>query len=106
MMVDCGEGAQLSMRRMGLKFSRLNHVFLSHLHGDHCLGLPGLLSTLALQQKGGTVTVHTFAEGAELLGMNERKSRQLRGRELISVCVFLGVDPREFANKETDKVLV
>ncbi len=68
MMVDCGEGAQLSMRRMGLKFSRLNHVFLSHLHGDHCLGLPGLLSTLALQQKGGTVTVHTFAEGAELLG--------------------------------------
>lgn len=67
MMIDCGEGAQLSMRRMGLKFSRLNHVFLSHLHGDHCLGLPGLLSTLALHQKGGTVTVHTSADGAEIL---------------------------------------
>lgn len=66
MMVDCGEGAQLSMRRQGLKFSRLNHIFISHLHGDHCLGLPGLLSTLALQQKGGTVTVHTFAEGVEM----------------------------------------
>ena len=66
MMIDCGEGAQLSMRRMGLKFSRLNHIFISHLHGDHCLGLPGLLSTLALQQKGGTVTVHTFAEGVEM----------------------------------------
>lgn len=68
MMIDCGEGAQLSMRRMGLKFSRLNHIFISHLHGDHCLGLPGLLSTLALHQKGGTLTVHTFAEGAEMFG--------------------------------------
>lgn len=38
--------------------------------------------------------------------MNDRKSRQLRGRELISVCVFLGVDPREFAEKEPDKVPV
>lgn len=66
MMIDCGEGAQLSMRRMGLKFSRLNHIFISHLHGDHCLGLPGLLSTLALHQKGGTLTVHTFADGIEI----------------------------------------
>lgn len=66
MMVDCGEGAQLSVRRMGLKFSRLNHIFISHLHGDHCLGLPGLLSTLALHQKGGTLTVHTFADGVEI----------------------------------------
>lgn len=67
-MVDCGEGAQLSMRRMKLKFSRLNHIFISHLHGDHCFGLPGLLSTLALHDKSGTVTVHVFKEGAEVFG--------------------------------------
>ena len=66
LMVDCGEGAQLGMRRNHLKFSRLTDIFISHLHGDHCLGLPGLLSTLALHETGGTVTVHTFAEGADL----------------------------------------
>ncbi len=65
-MIDCGEGAQLSLRRMRLKFSRLNHIFISHLHGDHCFGLPGLLSTLALHEKGGTVTIHIFKEGAEI----------------------------------------
>lgn len=67
MMVDCGEGAQLAMRRQRLKFSRLRDIFISHLHGDHFLGLPGLLSTLSLQDVGGTVTVHIFEEGAELL---------------------------------------
>ncbi|MDE5972922.1 MAG: ribonuclease Z [Muribaculaceae bacterium] len=67
-MVDCGEGAQLQMRRMKLKFSRVNHIFLSHLHGDHFLGLPGLLSTMALHEKGSAVTVYTFKEGAEIIG--------------------------------------
>ena len=68
LMIDCGEGAQLEMRRRGLKFSRLNHIFLSHLHGDHCFGLPGLLSTMALLGKTGTVTIHTFADGKEQFG--------------------------------------
>lgn len=67
LMIDCGEGAQLSMRRQRLKFSRLTDIFISHLHGDHFLGLPGLLSTLALQNEGGTLTVHIAPDGAELL---------------------------------------
>lgn len=66
-MLDCGEGAQLQFMRQRLKMGRLNHIFLSHLHGDHFLGLPGLLSTMALHEKGAAVTVHTFAEGAEIL---------------------------------------
>lgn len=65
-MIDCGEGSQLAMQRQRLKFSRLNHIFLTHLHGDHCLGLPGLISTLALTEKGGTLTIHTFKPGIKM----------------------------------------
>ena len=67
LMIDCGEGAQKMMRRMGLRFARLNHVFISHMHGDHCLGLPGLLSTLGLHERTGTVVVHLPAEGLEVM---------------------------------------
>lgn len=66
-MIDCGEGAQLSFQRKRLKFSRLNHIFLTHLHGDHVFGLPGLIGTLSLQQIGGSITIHTFEEGREIL---------------------------------------
>lgn len=67
MLVDCGEGAQLSMRRNHIKFSRITDVYITHLHGDHLLGLPGLLSTMSLHEKGGKVRIHIFKEGAELL---------------------------------------
>ncbi len=67
MLIDCGEGTQLQLRRYGCSFAKISHIFLSHLHGDHFLGLPGLLSTMALHDVGGTVTIHTFAEGAALI---------------------------------------
>lgn len=66
-MIDCGEGAQSQFRKLGLKFSRLNHIFISHLHGDHLFGLPGLLSTMALHEVTGSVTIHIFREGARLM---------------------------------------
>ena len=68
MMIDCGEGAQLAVRRMKLKLMRLNHIFISHLHGDHCFGLPGLVSTMALLNRTGSLTIHTFEDGAKLFG--------------------------------------
>ena len=67
LMIDCGEGAQMAMARQHLKFSRLRHIFISHLHGDHWFGLPGLLSTLALHEMTGQLTIHIFGDGARLL---------------------------------------
>lgn len=66
-MIDCGEGTQRSFQKQRLKFSRLRHIFLTHLHGDHVLGLPGLISSLALGDTGGKLTIHTFEEGEKIL---------------------------------------
>ncbi len=47
-LIDCGEGTQVELRRNKIKFSRIKHIFISHLHGDHCFGLVGLISTFRL----------------------------------------------------------
>lgn len=57
-MIDCGEGTQLQIRRNKLKFSKLNHIFISHLHGDHLFGLIGLISTMNLL--GRTSVLHIY----------------------------------------------
>ncbi len=66
-MVDCGEGAQLAFMRQRLSFSKLRHIFITHLHGDHVFGLPGLMGTMALNGTGGHLTIHTFEEGRQQL---------------------------------------
>lgn len=58
-LIDCGEGTQLQMRHHKLRFMNLRNVFITHLHGDHCLGLIGLLSSFNLL--GRTGDIHIYA---------------------------------------------
>ncbi|MEY4111118.1 MAG: hypothetical protein RLZZ46_1473 [Bacteroidota bacterium] len=57
-LIDCGEGTQMQLRRFHQKSGRINHIFISHLHGDHYLGLPGFLASLHLQNR--TAELHLY----------------------------------------------
>lgn len=61
-MIDCGEGTQIQLRRLRIHFSKIIAVFISHLHGDHCFGLPGMLSTFGMT--GRTAPLHIYAPAA------------------------------------------
>ena len=58
-MVDCGEGTQIQLRRSHVGFTKIQAIFISHLHGDHCLGIIGLISTFGML--GRTATLHIYA---------------------------------------------
>lgn len=58
-LIDCGEGTQMQLRRNRIRFGKINHIFISHLHGDHVFGLYGLLSTFSLM--GRVAPVHLYA---------------------------------------------
>jgi ribonuclease Z len=57
-LIDCGEGTQMQLRKAKIKFGRIDHIFISHLHGDHIFGLFGLLSTYNLL--GRRKTIHIY----------------------------------------------
>jgi ribonuclease Z len=58
-LIDCGEGTQMQLRKTRIRFAKINHIFISHLHGDHIFGLYGLLSTFSLM--GRTNPIHLYA---------------------------------------------
>lgn len=72
MLIDCGEGTQVRLRRQKVKFSRIRHIFISHLHGDHYFGLIGLLSTFSLLSR--TAELHIYGP----LGLEDIIKLQLK----------------------------
>lgn len=76
-LIDCAEATQHQLRRFHVPYNKINHIFISHLHGDHYFGLIGLLSTLSLQGRRGEM--HIYAD-PRLQEMMECQSRIMRSR--------------------------
>jgi ribonuclease Z len=82
-LIDCGEGTQVQLRKNKIKFSKINHVFISHLHGDHFFGLIGLISTFALL--GRTTDLHIYGPKGvqEIIKLQLRLSNSWTSYELF-----------------------
>ena len=92
-LIDCGEGSQIQMQKYRCSATRLNHIFISHLHGDHYLGLMGLLFTLHLL--GRSRDLHLYGQK----GLDEIITIQLKYSDthLNYKIVFHQIDPNETA---------
>jgi len=66
-LIDCGEGTQIQMKRFRIPMSRINHIFISHMHGDHIFGLIGLLSTFSLQGRKNELHIYGHSKLEKLI---------------------------------------
>ncbi|HEY4800080.1 MAG TPA: MBL fold metallo-hydrolase, partial [Bacteroidia bacterium] len=82
-LIDCGEAAQIQFRRYKFKIQRIDHIFISHLHGDHYFGLQGLLGTMHLL--GRTKELHIYSpEGLqEIIELNHFHSKTFLNYKII-----------------------
>jgi ribonuclease Z len=82
-LIDCGEGTQVQLRKNKLKFSKINHVFISHLHGDHFFGLVGLISTFALLGRTNELHIYGPKGVKEIIDLQLRLSNSWTSYQLF-----------------------
>ena len=81
-LIDCGEGTQVQLRKNKLKFSKINHIFISHLHGDHFYGLVGLISTFMLLNRKTDLHVYGPKGIKEIVLLQLKYSNSFTGYNL------------------------
>jgi ribonuclease Z len=82
-LIDCGEGTQVQLRKAKARFSKIDHIFISHLHGDHCFGLPGLIASFRLLGRDKPLHIYGPEGIKEMLETIFRITETYRGFELI-----------------------
>ncbi len=82
-LMDVGEGAQVRMMRAGISPVKVSRILITHLHGDHVLGLPGLLQSMALMGRESTLEIYGPPGVAELVSIYERTSPYRRGYPIL-----------------------
>jgi ribonuclease Z len=92
-MIDCGEGTQIRMRQFKIKPTRLNHIFISHLHGDHVFGLIGLISSLGMVGRTADLVIHAHPDLEKML----QPQIDYYCVEMSYKVVFEPIDPRKHA---------
>ena len=90
-LVDCGEGAQMQLMRLQANFHRINHIFISHLHGDHYLGLMGLIFTMHLQRRVNDLHLYSHRGLDEIITTHLRYSRSAPSFKIIFHLLEKGV---------------
>ena len=98
-LIDCGEGTQLQLRKNKIKFTRINHIFISHLHGDHCFGLIGLISTFGLLKRTEPLFIYAHAD----LELQLRPQLDFFCTDLPYVVHFVHLDPTKQVQIYCDK---
>lgn len=78
-LVDCGEGCQMQMMRYQINFHRISHIFISHLHGDHFLGLMGLIFTMHLQHRTNDLHIYGHLGLEDIITTQFKHSRSAPG---------------------------
>ncbi|TYC18177.1 ribonuclease Z [Bizionia gelidisalsuginis] len=82
-LIDCGEGTQVEIRRHKIKFNRIKHVFISHLHGDHFFGLVGLISTFRLLTREADLHIYGPKGLKEIITLQLKLSKSWTNYQLI-----------------------
>lgn len=82
-LIDCGEGTQVELRRNKIKFNRIKHIFISHLHGDHCFGLVGLISTFRLLTREADLHIYAPKGLKEVITLQMKLSDSWTNYKLI-----------------------
>ena len=90
-LIDCGEGTQMQFRKFGIKFQRIEHILISHLHGDHYFGLVGLLSTMHLLGRKKSIDIYAPKELKTII----ENQLNYGGSRLAFDIVFHEVNPNE-----------
>ncbi|HEY1038075.1 MAG TPA: ribonuclease Z [Bacteroidia bacterium] len=81
-LIDCGEGTQVQLRKYKLSMHRIDHIFISHLHGDHYLGLLGLLQSLHLLGRKNPINLYCFPELKEIIELQNKYSQTVLNYEI------------------------
>ena len=82
-LIDCGEGTQVQLRKAKARFSKINNIFISHLHGDHCFGLPGLIASFRLLGRETPLNVFGPKGIKEMMETIFRLTETHRGFEVV-----------------------